>query len=365
MSEPTNPRKSVSPHIPSHVNRIEYIGSKFKLLDWIMPVIVPNDRCVRIADLFGGTGIVSHALSRKHSNVSHILSNDVEPYSYVTIDATINGLYNTRCKDFIERVNALYDVSSDEPHPTPISTHYSPKGSAGRMFFTEYNAMCIDLVRHQIEKEKTSLTKNEYTFLLGSLLYSADKVSNTTSVYGAFLKQFKKRAQEKFVLLPIHTDTTIRECERTVCNNDVMDDTMLEHLRDYDVVYLDPPYNSRQYSKNYFPLNVIVKGDITDEHIKGKTGIPDDCFVSDFCKKGKALDTFQHLFNKLAEKGVHKVVMSYNSESIVSKQDITDAFIASGMDNVECLVKEYSRFKSSRIEGQARTIEEYLFIATL
>lgn len=347
------------------VNRIEYIGSKYKLIDWILPEIVPSgDSTVRIADLFGGTGIVSHTLSRVCTNVSEITTNDAEPYSYIVSRAMLNGVFNETCKKFIDNVNTLFDKPVTEEYPMPITTHYSPSGDAGRMFFTEENARRIDLVRHKIEEFKSSLTENDYMFLLGSLLYSADKVSNTASVYGAYLKQFKKRSQQPFILIPIHTNTVESKCKCTVFNNNVMEDSLLDTICDYDVVYLDPPYNSRQYSKNYFPLNVIVKGNISKEQIRGKTGIPDDCFISDFCKKGKALHTFEELFNKLTKRRVKKIVMSYNSESIVSKDDITRILMEAGMSDVRCLTKEYSRFKSSRIEGQAKTITEYLFVAT-
>jgi adenine-specific DNA-methyltransferase len=63
------------------------------------------------------------------------------------------------------------------------------------MFFTEDNAKKADAIRTQIEKlrEEKTINENEYYFLLESLLQSLDKVANTTSVYGAFLKKFKKK----------------------------------------------------------------------------------------------------------------------------------------------------------------------------
>ena len=90
-----------------------------------------------------------------------------------------------------------------------------------------------------------------------------------------------------------------------------------------DVLYLDPPYNERQYSKNYFPLNIIAKTPeqlLTELPLKGKTGIPTDCFLSPFCKKGNSVENaFKFLFSGLKTKWIF---LSYNSESIISKEKI-------------------------------------------
>jgi adenine-specific DNA-methyltransferase len=347
------------------MNRIEYIGSKYKLLEWLMPELVSDTgRSLSVADLFGGTGIVSYSLLQKYPNITRMISNDSEPYSFVIMNAMLKSTYSLTCKEFIDKVNT-FDIDDTEEYPMPISKFYSPFGSDGRMFFTIENAKRIDYVRNEINKYKDKLTNEEYMFLLASLLVSADKVSNTASVYGAYLKQFKKRATDEFILKPIHMNTQEIKSEVRVFNNDVMSDEIYDAMKDIDVVYLDPPYNARQYSKNYFPLNIIVSGDVKREQLRGKTGIPDDCFVSDFCKKREAYKSFKNLFEKLFRKGVKKVVMSYNSESIVSKDSIMEAMRLSGYKYVSCKIREYSRFKSSRLEGQMKTVDEYLFIAKL
>ena len=347
------------------MNRLEYIGSKYKLLEWVMPELVGDTGgSISVADLFGGTGIVSYSLVKKYQNITRIITNDSEPYSFVIMNAMLKSTYSLACREFIDKVNT-FAIDDTEEYPMPISEFYSPSGSDGRMFFTIENAKRIDYVRNEINKYKDILTNGEYMFLLASLLVSADKVSNTASVYGAYLKQFKKRANDKFILRPIHMNEQEIKSEVKVFNNDVMSDEIYEVMKDIDVVYLDPPYNARQYSKNYFPLNIIVSGDVKREQLRGKTGIPDDCFVSDFCKKREASKSFKNLFEKLFRKGVKKVVMSYNSEGIVPKEYIMEEMRTSGYTRVSCKIKQYSRFKSSRLEGQQKTVEEYLFIARL
>jgi adenine-specific DNA-methyltransferase len=345
------------------MERIEYIGSKYQIIDWIVSAICSKGVPSKVADLFGGTGIVSHTLNQKLGKDSTIIANDSEPYSSIILRAILQSSYTPACKNVISHIERPLEPIIDGTFPMPITGSYSPLGDAKRMFFTIENAKKIDYARWYIESQKDILLDEEYIFLLASLIVSADKVSNTTSVYGAFLKQFKKRARDPFRLIPIHT---LEDNHRysIVHNCDILHSSVLDSVQDCDVVYLDPPYNQRQYSKNYFPLNVIIKGVIGESELRGKTGIPEDCFVSDFCKKRNALSSFEQLFNELTKRDVKMIVMSYNSEGIVSKENIIHAFHNSGMNCVDVQEKEYSRYKSSRIEGQAKNVIEYVFIAT-
>jgi adenine-specific DNA-methyltransferase len=121
---------------------------------------------------------------------------------------------------------------------------------------------------------------------------------------------------------------------------------------------LDPPYNERQYSKNYFPLNIIAKTPelLVGQELKGKTGIPSDCFISPFCKKGatveKAFDTL------VRELKTQWVFLSYNSESLVSKEKMLTLLKKYG--EVSIIERDYKRFKSFEYNKDT-SIQEYLF----
>lgn len=90
----------------------------------------------------------------------------------------------------------------------------------GGQYFSDENTQRIDAVRSQIAqwKEEKFINNQEYYFLLASLLESADKVANTASVYGAFLKQLKKSARKAFVLNPAEFEC--KENEHLVFNED-------------------------------------------------------------------------------------------------------------------------------------------------
>jgi adenine-specific DNA-methyltransferase len=232
------------------------------------------------------------------------------------------------------------------------------------MFFTVENARRIDAVRAMLE-DATALTHDEYQFILASILISADAVSNVPAVYGCYLKNFKAKATKPFVLMPIHTIPASASAESVTksaaFHADVIatPEFLTTILPPVDIAYLDPPYNERQYSKNYFPLNIIAKSPVTlmtEPTLKGKTGIPTDCFLSAFCRKGAAAETaFDTLIRGLRAKWVF---LSYSSESIVSKDKMME--ILSRYGTVSVIEREYKRFKSFEY-NEDKAINEYLF----
>jgi adenine-specific DNA-methyltransferase len=145
-------------------------------------------------------------------------------------------------------------------------------------------------------------------------------------------------------------------------NQDVLSDELISKVS-VDAVYLDPPYNERQYSKNYFPLNIIAKTPIEllkEPTLKGKTGIPTDCFISPFCRKGKIVEeAFEKLFNNLK---TDWIFLSYNSESLVSKSRMIELMEKCG--TVTVVERDYKRFKSFEYNDN-KEIKEYLFCLKL
>jgi adenine-specific DNA-methyltransferase len=340
------------------VHRLNYIGSKYQLLDWITThmkaATCTNDfQGTHIADLFAGTGIVSHHFRTLGASVQ---SNDAELYSSIITHAFTCSTYTTLCETLINALNT--ELAQGKTRAGFITEKYSPAGPCQRKFFTIENAQKIDYLRDRIETLKSSLSEDEYKFLLASLLLSADAVSNVPAVYGCFLHNFKSKATKPLVLKPIHNNKTQPKEGSTTFHSDVL--TLPSKLKKTDIVYLDPPYNGRQYSKNYFPLNMLA---LTPQEqalvppLKGKTGIPEGCFMSPFCKKGETVTgAFETLFKDLK---TDWVFLSYNSESTVKKQDMLDLMNKYGQASVvEC---DYKRFKSFDYNKDV-AIKEYLFI---
>lgn len=336
------------------LQRLNYIGSKYQLLDWITSNIQEKTGLstftdTTVADLFAGTGIVSYHFRKLGAN---IISNDAELFSSIIASAFTTTTYNDICKEYITKLNK--ELETTILNAGYITKHYSPYGEAERKFFTESNAKCIDYIRQRLEE--LQLDQNTYKFLLASLIVSADAVSNVPAVYGCYLKNFKDKALKQFTLIPVHTCTIPPSTQSKSLNCNVLDETLNEV--DADIIYLDPPYNERQYSKNYFPLNMIAKSPISLEkepELKGKTGIPTDCFISPFCKASQVEEAFDSLFKNLKTKWIF---LSYNSESLISREKMCEIMQQYG--DVSIIEKDYKRFKSFEY-NEDKAIKEYLF----
>ena len=316
------------------MNRLSYIGSKFQLIEWIDETIkqktgLGSFKGKIIADLFAGTGVVSNYFRNLGAVV---LSNDAELYSSVITHAVTCSEYNENC------ARVIRDLQTDKGTRVGFVTkNYSPHGESERMFFTVENAMRIDYMRWRLESMKENLNENDFKFLLASLILSSDAVSNVPAVYGCYLKNFKAKANKSIELKPIHTNAEPADKNSKTLNQDVMN---LDNLS-ADIVYLDPPYNERQYSKNYFPLNIIAGSPYTNVTLKGKTGIPEDCFLSSFCRKKEVEESIKKLFQKLKASWVF---LSYSSESLVSRDRMVE--ILEKFGKVSIVERDYKRFKS-------------------
>lgn len=344
---------------PEKIHRLNYIGSKFQLLEWITDNMKEKTGWTSfdgkiIADLFAGTGIVSYHFRK---STARVISNDAELYSSIITHAFTRSLYTNKCKKVIDELQK--DIQENKHSTTNgfVTSHYSPHNSE-RQFFTIDNARRIDYIRDKLETIKDIISEDEYKFILASIILSADAVSNVPAVYGCYLKTFKTKALKNLTLLPIHNNTIAPIDGSKTYNSDVLNTTFLGSFES-DLVYLDPPYNERQYSKNYFPLNIIAKTPqelLTEQPLKGKTGIPTDCFISPFCKKGESVEkAFDVLFSGLKTKWVF---LSYNSESIVSKDKMLDIMKKYGTASV--IERDYKRFKSFEYNKDV-DIKEYLF----
>lgn len=189
-----------------------------------------------------------------------------------------------------------------------------------------------------------------YYFLLCSLLESADKVANTASVYGAYLKNLKKSAQKELVLEPAEYETN--DNEHRVFNKDAND--LIKEISG-DILYLDPPYNARQYGANYHLLNTIAEY----KHFapKGKTGLR-TYYRSKYCSAATVKDEFENLIKNADFK---YIFLSYNNEGLMSAETVKT--IMSKYGHYDLAQTDYQRFKAdSNRFNKADSTVEYLHI---
>jgi adenine-specific DNA-methyltransferase len=325
---------------------INYIGSKKSLFEYLYQVMKRHVKFTPqtvFGDAFTGTGIVAQSI--RDRDECRTISCDTERYSWLIQTAMMNLAYTTSIQNWLNWLNTL-------PTHTDgwVTRTYSPRG--GRMFFTEENALRFDTIRSALESLRLNqqVSENEYWFILASLTVSMDKVANVSCVYGAYLKTFKKSALERLVLRPIHTETE-RVDHHTIYHSSVMD---VEWSK-CDIVYLDPPYNQRQYGANYFVLNALIDYD-SKAVVYGKTGLI-DYYKSPFSQKGSCLRAFGQLLDRLQK--VPVIVLSYNNEGIVSREDLETLLVQYG--KVVLYIRQYKKFKSQqRVLND--TVDEYVWV---
>ncbi len=328
---------------------MNYIGSKHKLSSFIFETVTEtcgNDLSQKtFCDLFAGTGIVGRNFK---PHVKHVIANDVEYYSYVL---NRNYIGNHIAFDYEEFINELNSLSGKKGF---IFENYSEGGKAGRNYFTLDNGQKIDAIRIQIEawKKTSKITEDQYFFLLASLLESADKVANTASVYGAYLKHIKASAAKKLVVKPAVFQQT--ENSHQVFQQD--SNELIKKIKG-DILYLDPPYNARQYGANYHLLNTIAKYDTFVP--KGKTGLR-DYYKSDWCRTGEVLKSFEELIENAQ---FPYIFLSYNNEGLMGQKEVQRVMERFGKYTLK--TKKYQRFKADKTENRnhkATETFEYLHI---
>ncbi|MBC7411285.1 MAG: DNA adenine methylase [Bacteroidia bacterium] len=328
---------------------MNYIGSKNKLSSFITTAVADvagADLTQKtFCDLFAGTGIVGRTFKK---NVKKVISNDLEYYSYVLNKNYIENHEPLDYYSYIEELNKLDGVDGF------IFKEYSQNGSMERLYFSENNGRKIDAIRQKIEcwKNENKINIKIYYFLLASLLESADKVANTASVYGAYLKQVKKSAQKELIVEPALFQ--LNDNEHEVFNED---SNILIKKIEGDILYLDPPYNARQYGANYHLLNTIAKYDVFVP--KGKTGLR-NYNKSNYCSSANVQTSFEDLIKSANFK---YTFLSYNNEGLMSAENIKN--IMSKYGKYDLVTTNYQRFKADKTENRNHTANattEYLHI---
>ena len=210
--------------------------------------------------------------------------------------------------------------------------------------------LICDFVTNQL-KDNNKIDSHTYYYYLASLINSIDKYANTASVYGAFLKKIKKSAQKDFKLelLPVINGTAGK-----AYNQDI--NRLIRDIKG-DVLYLDPPYNSRQYCSNYHVLETIARYD--NPVLSGKTGLRDSSDQKSlFCSKRTVCNAFDDL---IRHSDFKYIFLSYNNEGLMSLDTIKD--IMSQYGKYSFYTKEYKRFKADKETNRniaASSTTEYL-----
>lgn len=349
---------------------MRFIGNKESLLDTIYSKISTHGISgSRFFDFFSGTTNVARFFKDKGYQVE---SNDLLYLSYCLQKAYIENNDEPQFKKLLSEIGGKGSsffttpleivvgyLNSIDDFFGFISQNYTPLGTKDlpqpRMYFSEENGLRIDAVRVKIEnwRERDLITESEYYILLACLIESVSFYANVAGVYAAFHKKWDPRAVKRFMLRPIkiHNNGLINRVHNTNSLNLVPDIAT-------DILYLDPPYNERQYLPNYHLIETIARYD--NPQIKGVTGMrPYSKEKSSFCNAATAIRDLEYIVTNADYK---HFVLSYNSEGIMPTEAIMATLESHG--NVALEEIEYLRFKSNNrgMCGIKKHVKEQLFI---
>lgn len=328
---------------------MNYIGSKYSLMDFLtetITAVVGNDTNKTFADLFAGTGVVGKTFKEKGYKV---IANDIQYYSYVLNKHLIENTPPLEIEQ-IEEIKQLQGVEGF------IYNNYCAGSGSGRNYFTDENGKKCDAIRIEIERLKNSGEINEaqYFYLLASLINSIDKYANTASVYGAFLKHIKKSAAKEFELELLPVIDGDKNCK--AYNENISD--LITKISG-DILYLDPPYNARQYCTNYHVLETIARYD--NPVLNGKTGLRNYADQkSDFCSPRTVAAAFDDILRKA---DFEYIFLSYNNEGLMPFDVIKSTMQKYG--EYDIFSTDYKRFKADTDKNRnikANKTTEYLHV---
>ena len=277
----------------SFINNRRYLGNKYSLSDFIRKTVDENCKGVNIViDIFSGTGTVANTFKDKI-----LITNDLLYSNYISNYAWF-GYEKYSSKKIIEFIHDYNQVKTKE-------NNYMRENFADT-FFSADDCSKIGYIREDIEVKykNTEINFKEYAILITSLLYAMDKIANTVGHYDAYRKNvdFEKTLILN-VLLPEETINSNNTCYNLDSNE------LIKSIKG-DLLYLDPPYNSRQYCDAYHLLENVARWEKPEVYGVARK-MDRTPLKSHYC-----MITATKAFQELIEKADTKYIMlSYNNMS--------------------------------------------------
>lgn len=342
----------------NNIKTMRYLGNKTKHLkfinDTVQKYVKKNNLNKSIFDGFGGTGSVTHFFNLNDYN---IISNDILRFSYYLCYSRNNiKLDDLKFDNLKMNIDEILEVLNNCKHKGFIYKNYSPNKSLKyiRKYFTNENAEIIDGIRIKIEEwyKNKKITYKEYIHLISILIETVSLYSNIAGTYGAFLKEWDTRSLKRLTLKKEISNNLLAKNNNKTYNKDI--NIIIKDI-EADILYIDPPYNQRDYCMYFHVLETIAIYD--NPKLKdNKTGTKYKYNKSKWCNKKKVLEELEFIIKNSKSK---LIIMSYNNEGIIKENYIKNLFSKYGIYTVN--KKIVKRFKS-RKENKDIIVYEYLHI---
>lgn len=278
------------------------------------------------------------------------------------------------------RMSHFFDTYSEEGKH---SAFVSSRGTTGRRrFFSGANAKRIDLIANQIRVWRTSgaLDDTTYSMLLSGLVRAVESVSNTQGTFHDFIRSgWDSRALNPLRFEPPPLDIMVAGSGGHAAGRERDTLDFITEVDDHAVLYLDPPYNFRQYSAYYFLPNILCRyPEMTDpdayfsgvKFVRGQN--PDDDFTSTFCKASRFIEDLRTVIDRAR---CRTVVISYynganhwgsfdSEPSNAGRKRLTELLAGDSFEPGSQRVVEVTRRNYASYGGfTARDVTELLLVA--
>ena len=237
----------------------------------------------------------------------------------------------------------------------------------GRMYFTPENARRIDAARVRLQRWRDAgvLGDDAYYLLLAAIIEGADRVANTAGVYAAYIKRWQPNALRTFAIEP---EPPVRGKPGSTAHCADAAQTAAA-LGPIDLLYIDPPYNNRQYVSYYHIPEILALGWTPEPpRLRGRVGLlVDKSAYSRWCSSRRGPRELRHL---LAVTQAQHALVSYSGEGILSPEIICAALGEAAVDGqVRQFTQRYKRYRADS-DHLGRTyhadeVSEHLYYARL
>lgn len=327
------------------INNRRYLGNKYSLTNFIEKIVKENCKNINtVADVFSGTGSVSDIFKDRE-----LITNDLLYCNYISNYAWFSS------EDYSEEkvINIVYEYNKIE-----TSENNYVRENFADTFFSADDCSKIGYIREDIEKKykNKEINYKEYSILITILLYAMDRIANTVGHYDAYRKkiEFNKKLYLG-IMLPNKNLNKNNRCYNKDANE------LIKNIN-CDLLYLDPPYNSRQYSDAYHLLENIAKWQ-KPEVFGVARKMNRKAIKSSYC----TIEATQKFRELIENTNARYILLSYNnmsekgddrSNAKISDKDILEILEKRG--KVKIFEEEYKMFSTGK--SNVKDNKERLFL---
>lgn len=385
----------------SYPQFVKYMGSKSKIMDFVLTGINDVHGGGAICDLFAGSASLAGAVGDKFP----IVSNDIQNYSRVLSGAYLTAWRGPDSPSAASIIGRAREIVAANMRAVGPLHDYTKTVSLRRfqaievterkffdhtierpwhLFFKFYSgtwwsakqALWIDAIRQVAEEHRSDPS---YDVILASLMFAMAYASQGTGHYAQYrvantessmrdISIYRRRAVEELFAKKYEVVLQEMATQPTDLRHQISSLDYQDCLAQFGggTVYADPPYAFVHYSRFYHALETLVLYDYPDiQQIKGETvkgRYREGRHQSPFCIRTQVPEAFRTLFRGVSASGSN-LVLSYSNTGMISLEDL-GAIAAEEFKgrSIEVLSKDYKHMTLGRQFDRDRTVEECLML---